>query len=153
VKVTNLFLFYGLARIMGRLTCSGLFTVRELEYCRKGANSAQRHAARIAAKEAGMKALGMFVCSSADIHPSACHQSRWNRRRPPKSWAGKRQSLGLWFYGICHSRNQKPSWRHFQAYAQNWSLKTAEECWRRQNPWTRRHKCSYPDRMFAAFEA
>jgi holo-[acyl-carrier protein] synthase len=35
-----------------------LFTAREIEYCRTGANSAQRYAARIAAKEAAMKALG-----------------------------------------------------------------------------------------------
>ncbi|MEO8726981.1 MAG: holo-ACP synthase [Acidobacteriaceae bacterium] len=34
------------------------FTPREIAYCRSKANSAERFAARFAAKEAGMKALG-----------------------------------------------------------------------------------------------
>jgi phosphopantetheine--protein transferase-like protein len=37
-----------------------LFTAREIEYCRTSANSAQRYAARIAAKEAVMKAMRVF---------------------------------------------------------------------------------------------
>lgn len=35
-----------------------VFTTEEIEYCRSGANSSQRFAARVAAKEAAMKALG-----------------------------------------------------------------------------------------------
>jgi holo-[acyl-carrier protein] synthase len=35
-----------------------VFTQQEVEYCRSGTNSGQRYAARIAAKEAAMKAMG-----------------------------------------------------------------------------------------------
>lgn len=40
-------------RFLGRI-----YSEREIDYCRRGRNSAERYAARFAAKEAGAKALG-----------------------------------------------------------------------------------------------
>jgi holo-[acyl-carrier protein] synthase len=42
----------------GRRFVERVFTVNEIRYCESKANKAERYAARFAAKEAGMKALG-----------------------------------------------------------------------------------------------
>jgi holo-[acyl-carrier protein] synthase len=42
----------------GRRFLERVFTRREIEYCQERKNSGERYAARFAAKEAGMKALG-----------------------------------------------------------------------------------------------
>jgi len=47
----------GIARF-GRRFIERVFTVDEIRYCESKANKAERYAARFAAKEAGMKALG-----------------------------------------------------------------------------------------------
>jgi|SRR5579871_300574 len=43
-----------------------IFTAREVEYCSDAANAAQRYAARVAAKEAAMKAFGTGWESGVD---------------------------------------------------------------------------------------
>jgi holo-[acyl-carrier protein] synthase len=44
--------------LFGERFLKRVFTPAEIEYCRRHRNSAERYAARFAAKEAGMKALG-----------------------------------------------------------------------------------------------
>lgn len=44
--------------LYGRRFRERIFTEREIRYCENRRNSAERYAARFAAKEAGMKALG-----------------------------------------------------------------------------------------------